>query len=184
MVVTMLLTGMAVTREREIGTIEQVIVSPIASWELILGKLAPFAILGFVDVALIVSVGTWHFGVPIHGSLTLLFVASGLFLCSTLGIGLFISTVSKTQQQAMMTNFFFIMPFFMLSGFVFPIANMPQVIQWLTFLNPLKHFLIIIRGIFLKGTGFAVLWPQFLYLAILGAAVFIGAVNRFQKRSE
>jgi ABC-2 type transport system permease protein len=97
---------------------------------------------------------------------------------------LFISTVSRTQQQAMMTNFFFILPFFMLSGFVFPIANMPQVIQWLTFLNPLKHFLIIIRGIFLKGTGFAVLWPQFLYLAILGAAVFIGAVNRFQKRIE
>ena len=106
------------------------------------------------------------------------------YVLSTLGIGLLISTVSRTQQQAMMTNFFFILPFFMLSGFVFPIANMPVVVQWLTHLNPLSHFLIIIRGVFLKGTGFGVLWPQFLELAILGGLVFTVAVNRFRKRLD
>jgi len=105
-------------------------------------------------------------------------------LLSTLGIGLFISTVSQTQQQAMMTNFFFILPFFMLSGFVFPIANMPSVVQWLAYLNPLRYLLVIIRGIFLKGTGIDVLWPQFLALGILGGVVFTGAVNRFRKRLD
>jgi drug efflux transport system permease protein len=182
MVVTMLLTGMAVTREREIGTIEQVIVSPIASWELILGKLAPFAILGFVDVALIVTVGTWHFGVPIHGSLALLFVASGLFLASTLGIGLYISTISATQQQAMFVTFLFIMPAILLSGFMFPLANMPEAIQYLTLLNPLRYFLVIIRGIFLKGNGMDVLWPQFAALAAFGVAIFGLASSQFSKR--
>jgi len=103
---------------------------------------------------------------------------------STLGIGLFISTISSTQQQAMMTTFFFILPFFMLSGFVFPIANMPAVVQWLTYLNPLRYFLVIIRGIFLKGTGIEVLWPQFLALTVLGMIVFTAAVNRFKKRLD
>jgi ABC-2 type transport system permease protein len=110
--------------------------------------------------------------------------ASSVFLLSTLGIGLLISTVSHTQQQAMMTNFFFIVPFFMLSGFVFPIANMPAFVQWLTHANPLSHFLVIIRGVFLKGVGFAVLWPQFLELALLGGLVFAAAVGRFRKRID
>lgn len=124
------------------------------------------------------------FKIPIKGSLWLLFAASILFLLSTLGIGLFISTVSKTQQQAMMTNFFFILPFFMLSGFVFPVSNMPIPVQWLTYLNPLKYFIIIIRGIFLKGTGLDILWPQFAGLAIIGCVVFSGAVMRFRKRMD
>jgi ABC-2 type transport system permease protein len=118
------------------------------------------------------------------GSALLLLAASSVFLLSTLGIGLLISTVSRTQQQAMMTNFFFILPFFMLSGFVFPIANMPAVVQWLAHLNPLNHFLVIIRGIFLKGTGVAVLWPQFLELAVLGGVVFTAAIGRFRKRID
>jgi len=124
------------------------------------------------------------FKIPMAGSAWLLMAATGVFLLSTLGIGLFISTVSRTQQQAMMTNFFFIMPFFMLSGFVFPIANMPIVVQWFTYLNPLRYFLVIIRGIFLKAAGFEILWHQFAALAVLGAVVFIGAVNRFRKRLD
>ena len=124
------------------------------------------------------------FKIPIKGSLWLLFAASILFLLSTLGIGLFISTVSKTQQQAMMTNFFFILPFFMLSGFVFPIANMPELVQWLSHLNPLRPFLVVIRGIFLKGVGLEVLWPQYIQLLVLGLLVFVGAVNRFKKRLD
>jgi ABC-2 type transport system permease protein len=124
------------------------------------------------------------FDVPLAGSILDLFFATCLFLLSTLGIGLFISTVSKTQQQAMMTTFFFILPFFMLSGFVFPIANMPDVVQWLTYLNPLRYFLVIIRGIFLKGVGLQILWPQYAGLAVLGILVFSGAVGRFRKRLD
>ena len=119
-------------------------------------------------MVMVILFARFWFDVPMAGSAPLLLAASSVFLLSTLGIGLFISTVSRTQSQAMMTNFFFILPFFMLSGFVFPIANMPVAVQWLTHLNPLSHFLVIIRGIFLKGTGFAVLWPQFLELTVLG----------------
>ena len=124
------------------------------------------------------------FRIPMAGSALLLLGATCIFLLSTLGIGLFISTVSQTQQQAMMTNFFFILPFFMLSGFVFPISNMPVPVQWLTYLNPLRYLLVIIRGIYLKGTGIDVLWPQFLALGILGGVVFTAAVSRFQKRLD
>jgi ABC-2 type transport system permease protein len=184
MLLSLLLTSMAIVREKEVGTMEQLIVTPLKSYELILGKTIPFIIVAQAQMIMVIVFAVLWFQIPLVGSIPLLLAATALFLLSTLGVGLFISTVSRTQQQAMMTNFFFILPFFMLSGFVFPIANMPQVIQWLTFLNPLKHFLIIIRGIFLKGTGFAVLWPQFLNLAVLGTAVFIGAVNRFHKRIE
>jgi ABC-2 type transport system permease protein len=134
-------------------------------------------------IMVIVFAVLW-FKIPLVGNAFLLLGATCIFLLSTLGIGLFISTVSRTQQQAMMTNFFFILPFFMLSGFVFPISNMPAGIQWLTYLNPLQYFLVIIRGIFLKGTGFDILWPQFLALAVLGGLVFAGAVNRFRKRLD
>jgi ABC-2 type transport system permease protein len=184
MLLSLLLTSMAIVREKEVGTMEQLIVTPLKAYELILGKTIPFIIVAQAQMMMVIVFAVLWFKIPLVGSIPLLLGATALFLLSTLGVGLFISTVSRTQQQAMMTNFFFILPFFMLSGFVFPIANMPQVVQWLTFLNPLKHFLIIIRGIFLKGTGIAVLWPQFLNLAILGAAVFIGAVSRFQKRIE
>ncbi len=184
MLTSLLLTSMAIVREREIGTMEQLMVTPIRPAELILGKTLPFALIGFFDVALITAVAFFWFSVPIRGSLLLLFGATGLYLLSTLGIGLFISTVSKTQQQALMSTFFFYLPAVLLSGFMFPIANMPAAIQHLTLLNPLRYFLVIIRGIFLKGNGPSVLWPQMLALLLLGTAVFAVSTLRFRKRLE
>jgi ABC-2 type transport system permease protein len=184
MLVTLLLTCMAIVREREIGTMEQLIVSPIRPFELILGKTIPFAIIGYIDVLIVTLVGVFWFEVPIRGSILLLLAATTIYLLSSLGIGLFISTISHTQQQAMMTMFFFFVPALLLSGFVFPIANMPEVVQVLTYLNPLRYFLVIIRGIFLKGSGFSVLWPQMLALAILGGIVFTVSSLRFRKRLE
>jgi len=181
MLITLMLTSMAVVREKEIGTIEQIMVTPITSAEFILGKTLPFALIGFVDVVLVTLVGVFWFEVPIHGSLVLLFMATALYIMSTLGIGLLISTVSRTQQQAMMSAFFFYFPAVLLSGFMFPIANMPQVVQWLTYLNPLRYFLVVVRGIFLKGIGPEILWPQMLALAILGVATLWLAASRFQK---
>ena len=136
MLVTLMLTGMAIVREKEVGTIEQIMVTPIQPVEFILGKCAPFVVIGFIDVLLVTAVGVFWFDIPIRGSLLLLLASTALYLMSTLGIGLFISTVSSTQQQAMMTTFFFFFPAMLLSGFIYPIANMPAVIQWLTFLNP------------------------------------------------
>lgn len=181
MLVTLMLTSMAVVREKEIGTMEQIMVTPITQAEFILGKTAPFALIGFADVALVTVVGVFWFEVPIQGSLLLLFAATALYLLSTLGMGLLISTVSETQQQAMMGAFFFYFPAVLLSGFMFPIANMPEVIQWLTYLNPLRYFLVIVRGIFLKGVGLEVLWPQMLALALLGGGVLWLAARRFHK---
>jgi ABC-2 type transport system permease protein len=181
MLVTLMLTSMAIVREKEIGTMEQLMVTPISATEFILGKTLPFALIAVVDVLLVTGVGVFWFGVPIRGSLLLLFGATALYLLTTLGIGLFISTVSQTQQQAMMTTFFFFFPALLLSGFLFPIANMPESIQWLTYANPLRYFLIIIRGIFLKGIGADVLWPQLLALAALGVATMTLAVSRFRK---
>lgn len=184
MLISLLLTSIAVIREREQGTMEQLIVSPIRPAELIMGKTIPYIIISVIQMVVVTAFAKFWFSIPIAGSLVLMFIATCLFLLSTLGVGLFISTVSSTQQQAMMTTFLFILPSFMLSGFVFPIANMPIVIQWLTFLNPLRYFLVILRGIFLKGVGFSILWPQFLALAILGAVLFAGAVTRFHKRMD
>ena len=184
MLVTLLLTCMAIVREREIGTMEQLIVSPIRPFELILGKTIPFAIIGYIDVLIVTLVGVFWFEVPIRGSIFLLLAATTLYLLSSLGIGLFISTISQTQQQAMMTMFFFFIPALLLSGFVFPIANMPPVVQYLTYANPLRYFLVIIRGIFLKGSGFDILWPQMLALAVLGGIVFTFSSLRFKKRME
>ncbi len=184
MLVTLLLTCMSIVREREIGTMEQLIVSPIRPLELILGKTIPFALIGYIDVALVTVVGVSLFEVPIRGSFLLLLAATTLYLLSSLGIGLFISTISRTQQQAMMTMFFFFMPAILLSGFIFPIANMPGVVQVLTYANPLRYFLIIIRGIFLKGIGLNILWPQMVGLAILGGVLFTFSSLRFRKRLE
>ncbi len=184
MLVTLLFTSMAIIREKESGTMEQLIVTPLKPSELIIGKTIPFILIAQAQMMMVTLLALLWFGIPMAGSAPLLFGATCLFLLSTLGIGLFISTISATQQQAMMTTFFFILPFFMLSGFVFPIANMPLVVQWFTYLNPLRYFLVIIRGIFLKGTGVIVLWPQFLALAILGLAVFTGAMRRFRKRLD
>ena len=182
MLITLLLTSMAIVREKEIGTMEQLIVSPIKSYELILGKLTPFAIIGLVDVLLVTAVGVLWFKVPIHGNLFLLFVSSSLYLFTCLGVGLFISTVAGTQQEAMMTTFFFYFPAVLLSGFMFPIANMSKLIQWVTFLNPLRYFLVILRGLFLKGTGFEILWPQMLALLLMGVGILTLSSMRFQKR--
>jgi ABC-2 type transport system permease protein len=184
MLLTLLFTSMAIVRERETGTMEQLIVTPLRPIEFILGKTIPFIIIAQAQMIMVIVFGIIWFKIPLAGNVFLLLGASCIFLLSTLGIGLFISTVSRTQQQAMMTNFFFILPFFMLSGFVFPISNMPTVVQWLTYLNPLRYFLVIIRGIFLKGIGVAVLWPQFGALTILGLVVFTGAVMRFKKRLD
>ena len=184
MLLTLLFTSMAVVREKEAGTMEQLIVTPLKPFELILGKTIPFIIIAQGQMVMVIGFAIFWFEIPMKGNALLLLGATCVFLLSTLGIGLFISTVSRTQQQAMMTNFFFILPFFMLSGFVFPIANMPVVVQGLTHLNPLNHFLVIIRGIFLKGTGFTILWPQFLELAVLGGFVFAVAVRRFRKRID
>jgi ABC-2 type transport system permease protein len=181
LIITMLLSSMAVVREKEIGTMEQIIVTPISRTEFILGKTFPFVIIGFLDVAMITAVAYFWFDVPIRGSLTLLFGATALFLMSSLGFGLFISTISQTQQQAMMSAFFFIFPAMLLSGFAFPIENMPEAVQWLTFFNPLRYYIVIIRGVFLKGVGLDILWPQLAALAILGFLILSFAVNRFRK---
>jgi ABC-2 type transport system permease protein len=181
MLITLMLTSMAVVREKEVGTMEQIMVTPITPAEFILGKSLPFALIGFADVIVITLIGVFWFEVPIRGDLALLFFATALYLMTTLGIGLLISTVSQTQQQAMMSTFFFYFPAVLLSGFMFPIANMPQVIQGMTFLNPLRYFLIIIRGIFLKGVGPSVLWPQMLALAVMGILTLWAASRRFDK---
>jgi ABC-2 type transport system permease protein len=180
-VITMLLSSLAIVREKEIGTIEQVIVTPIRKGEFILGKTLPFVLIGYIDVALISTVGALVFHVPVRGSLWLLFLATTLFLMSSLGAGLLISTVSQTQQQAMMTAFFVIFPAMLLSGFAFPIENMPEPAQWLTLLNPLRYYMVIIRGIFLKGIGMDILWPQLAALGGLGTVLLALAVKRFHK---
>lgn len=181
MLVSLMLTSMAIVREKEVGTIEQIMVTPIRPVEFILGKCAPFAVIGFVNTAMVTAVALFWFGIPFRGSFALLLLGVALFLLSTLGIGLFISTVSQTQQQAMMTTFFFFFPAMLFSGFIFPIANMPPVIQWLSLLDPLRYILVIIRGVFLKGVGFEVLWTQFGALLALGLAVMTFAVSRFHK---
>lgn len=184
LVITANLASMAIVRERELGTLEQLNVTPLGRWELILGKLLPYGLVGFVDVLLVVSVAVLWFEVPFRGSLLLLLAGSLIYLLCTLGLGLFVSTVSSTQQQAMMTaTFFFLVPMVYLSGFIFPIENMPGFIQWLTALIPLRYFLVIVRGIFLKGVGLDVLWPQFVALGSWGLTVIALAAVRSQKRS-
>lgn len=179
--ITLMLTSMAVVREKEIGTMEQIMVTPITPMEFILGKTIPFALISYIDVIIVTLVGVFWFGVPIRGYLPLLLLATTLYLFTTLGVGLLISTVSQTQQQAMMSTFFFFLPAMLLSGFMFPIANMPKIIQWLTLLNPLRYYLVIIRGIFLKGVGFSILWPQMAALAIMGFITLGLSVKRFHK---
>ena len=181
MLVTLLLTSMSVVREKEMGTMEQIIVTPITSAEFIIGKTMPSIILGFVNMIFVTLISVFWFDIPVRGSIVTLLVANGFFLMTTIGAGLFISTLSDTQQQAMMSAFFFYLPAVLLSGFMFPIANMPDVVQAFTYLNPLRYFLIVIRGIFLKGVGVAILWPQILALFVLGSLILTLAVKRFHK---
>lgn len=175
------LTSMSIVREKELGTIEQLLVTPITRMEFIAGKMIPYVIIGLVDVVGILLVSTYWFEVPIRGSLTLLFFGVCLYLLTALGLGLHISTISNTQQEAMLSAFMYYFPLVMLSGFIFPIANMPKIIQWVTYANPLKYFLIIIRGIFLKGVGLDVLWPEFAVLALIGVLIFWKASSEFHK---
>jgi len=151
---------------------------------LILGKVLPFMGIGFIDVIIVLVVGTLWFKVPIRGSIPLLLVLSLLFLSNTLGIGILISTISRTQQQAMMTTFFLLLPWILLSGFIFPIENMPKGIQYITYLIPLRYFLVIIRGITLKGVGLSALWGQVAAMILLGGAVLAFSAFRFHKRLE
>jgi len=181
MVAVLNLTAMAVVREKEVGTMEQVMVTPIRPVEFILGKTIPFAMIGIFQVALVTSVGVFWFDVPMRGSLVLLFGALLIYLLSFLSLGLFISTISRNQQQALVTTFFFTFPIILLSGFIFPIANMPQIIQVVTYINPLRYFLVIIRDIFLKGSGLEVLWPQMAALFAIGLCVMVLAVRRVGK---
>ncbi len=181
MLVTLLLTSMSVVREKELGTMEQIVVTPITPAEFILGKTMPSIILGFVNMIFVTLISVFWFDIPVRGSITTLFVANGFYLMTTIGIGLVISTISDTQQQAMMSTFFFYLPAVLHSGFMFPIANMPDAVQFFTYFNPLRYFLVIIRGIFLKGVGVAILWPQILALLVLGSLVLALAVKRFRK---
>lgn len=183
MMITTNLSAMGIVREKELGTLEQLNVTPLKRWELVLGKLLPYALVGMIDVLLVLAVALLWFQIPLRGSPWLLLASSLVFLLTTLGLGLFISTISSTQQQAMMTTiFFFLTPMIYLSGFVFPIENMPQAIQWFTYLMPLRYFLVILRSIFLKGVGLETLWPQVLALMAWGAAILMLAVARSTKR--
>lgn len=175
------LTAFAVVREREIGTLEQIMVTPIRPAEFILGKTLPFFLIGLFDVSLIAVVGTLWFQVPFRGQVSVLFIGAILFLLCMLGVGLLISTVSATQQQAMVTAFFFLMPAITFSGFAFPISTMPQWLQYLTYASPLRYFLIVLRGTYLKGVGMDILWPQMLAMAGLGLGLLATAVLRFHK---
>jgi ABC-2 type transport system permease protein len=183
LIVTTNLAAMAIVREKEIGTLEQLNVTPLRRWELIAGKLLPYGLIGLIDILLVTAVAVFWFEVPLRGSFWLLFAICFLYVVCTLALGLLVSTISNTQQQAMMTaTFFFLMPMIYLSGFMTPIENMPQVIQWITHIIPLRYFLIIVRGIFLKGVGFEVLWPQVAALAVWGTVVISLAVMRSSKR--
>jgi ABC-2 type transport system permease protein len=184
LIVTANLAAMAIVREKELGTLEQLNVTPLRRWELIVGKLLPYGLIALVDVLLVVAVAVLWFEVPLRGSFALLFAVSLLYVLSTLALGLFISTISDTQQQAMMTaTFFFLTPMIYLSGFIFPIENMPAVIQPFTYLIPLRYFLVMVRGIFLKGIGLDLLWPQALALGAWGLVVLSLAVARSRKRA-
>lgn len=185
LITTTLLTSLAIVKEKEIGTLEQLIVTPIKPWQMIVGKLVPFTILGFAAVLLVNAVMVFWFGIPIRGNLAFYILASFLFILSTLGIGLFISTISKTQSQAMMVTVFGIMmPMIYLSGFAFPIENMPQSIQYITYIIPLRYFITIIRGVILKGIGFYELWFETLMLLVMGVGILFFSAKRFHKRLE
>lgn len=182
LLISLLLTSLAVVREREIGTLEQLMVSPLTAGELMVGKMAPFALIGLVDLTLVTTVALAWFRVPFRGSLPLLLLASLLFLLPALGLGLLISTVSSTQQEAFLTTFLVFMPTLLLSGFLFPVRSMPQVFRWITVINPLRHYLEIVRGVFLKEAGLQELWPQHLALLALGVVAMGGAALRFRVR--
>ena len=181
---TTFLTSMAIVRERERGTIEQLIVTPLKSYELIIGKLVPYVVIAFGDTLEVLAVGSFWFGVPIHGSLWLLLALSVLALMTSLGLGLFISTISNTQQESMLLSYFIMLPSIFLSGFMFPIAAMPKVLQYFSYAVPLTYFLVIVRGIMLKGIGLELLADQVIAMAVFGVRLLVLSAARFRKRLE
>ncbi|MCX7982622.1 MAG: ABC transporter permease [Syntrophales bacterium] len=184
MLISLIFTSLSIVREKEAGTIEQLMVTPIKRWEFIAGKTIPYALVAILQMIVVTTFGILWFDLPFPSSPVLLLFAVILFLLTSLGIGIFISTISHTQQQAIMSAFFFLQPAFLLSGYVFPIANMPAAIQWLTLLNPFRYILVIIRGLFLKGVGWEVLWPQYLALAVIGVTVFGASILLFHKKLD
>lgn len=184
MVLSLLLTSMAIVKEKEVGTMEQLVVTPLRPSEIILGKTIPFALVGTVVTFVITAIAMFWFEVPVRGSLLVLFLGVLLFLGSSLGIGLFISTVSSTMQQATMSTIFVMQPVMMLSGFAFPIEDMPFPVQMLTYLNPLRYFLVIVRGVFQRGVGLELLWPQYLALLVISIGILTASTLRFHKRLD
>lgn len=180
--ITMMLTSMAIVREREIGTLEQLMVTPMTTPALLIGKTIPFALIGFVEISLALFLGVTWFKIPFAGSWALLYGLSFIYLFTTLGMGIFISTMTSTQQQAMFLTWFVAIFALLTSGFFTPIANMPMAIQYLTYLNPLRYFMVIVRGIMMKGASIDVLYPQVIAMVILGTLVFTFALLRFSKR--
>jgi ABC-2 type transport system permease protein len=178
------LTAMAVVREREIGTLEQLMVSPLQPAELIIGKTLPVVLITALDLVLVAAIAILWFHVPMRGSVLLLAAGSLCFILAAIGLGLLISTISNTQQEAFMSMFFFLLPIIILGGFMFPVANMPVVFQWISLANPLRHYLELVRGVFLKGAGLDALWPQLAALAVMGPALLAFAVRRFHKTIE
>ncbi len=181
---TSILTASAIVRERERGTIEQLIVTPIRSWELMVGKLLPYVILAFINAFEVMALGHYWFKVPNHGSLVLLFGASLLFLLSSLGIGLLASTIANTQQEAMLTVWMLLLPSIFLAGFFFPLQAMPKVLQWISYIFPLRYYLVIIRSLMIKGAGISAFKPELIALAIFGVAIMSLAAMRFRKRLD
>ena len=185
LVTTMIITAMALVKEREQGTMEQLMITPLRPMEIILGKLLPFALIGFVVVGFATMASVVIFRIPFRGSVGLLYLTSALFLLTTLGLGLLVSTWVRTQQQAMfLAGFGIMMPFFLLSGFIFPIDNMPEPIQWFTYLIPMRYYLICLRGIFLKGNQLIDLWQPCLAMLGLGGTILAAAVLKFHKRLD
>ncbi|MFZ2323473.1 MAG: ABC transporter permease [Ignavibacteriaceae bacterium] len=184
-VITLILTSLAVVKEKEIGTMEQLIVTPLKPYQIIIGKLVPFVILGFASVVIVLTAMRFIFDIPVKGDIVFLFASSFFYILSTLGLGLFVSTISKTQQQAMMLAIFLVlMPMIFLSGFAFPIENMPKIIQYISYIIPLRYFIDIIRGVVTKGLGFADLWLNALILLLMGMLIFALSSMRFQKRMD
>jgi ABC-2 type transport system permease protein len=182
--ITSILTATAVVRERERGTIEQLIVTPIRPWELVVGKILPYAILAFIDTLEVLAIGHWWFGMPVRGDLSLILACSGLLVLSGLGIGLFASTIANTQQEAMLTVWMTLLPSIFLSGFFFPLEAMPQVLQWVSYIIPLRYYLIIIRALLIKGVGAGPIWSEILALSVFGIAIMGAASIRFRKRLD
>jgi ABC-2 type transport system permease protein len=182
--ITAILTATAVVRERERGTIEQLIVTPIRSWELIVGKITPYVLLAFLDMLEVLAIGYWWFGVPIRGSLALILLTSGIFILSGLGIGLFASTIANTQQEAMLIVWMTLLPAIFLSGFFFPLQAMPQVLQWISMIIPLRYYLVIIRALLLKGVGLEMIMNEVLALIAFAVVIMTAASIRFHKRLD